>query len=660
MINNEELSLKIAEAISPHRKRSERFVGMAPYTLRFEIRKYSGTSQKPEKVNILDKTIINLIGNGVHDLPTISEKLGFDYLYDLDRDILSSNVDYIKKNLQFITGDDRNLSLTPNGKTVYETGEYVREIQSKFDLYVIPECPYYPALKECLIGHPSIIKGKRETKDEDLSLAEISFIAESQASHVQHIESNLKLIGAEFKSYVEAEINIYVCFIQSIRDNSVRTIIYDASTNSVLSLLSSLFDGNTTLRDSLLRQCLKNEEDEDEAVKVESGDKPQEQILAEESQLREAEEKGEEVSEGDENYKTVGSIFDSAEFEKELHEIFERHQNEEIWLISPWIRKYAFLRSREPMIRRFLDQGGTIFIGYSEPEKIGEEMVDSASMSVVRRLDDNYDRFYYAELPKFHYKNVIEYKDKVTTLYTGSFNVLSFCINDSTEHYRMEQMMLANESTAVKTRNEYLKLFSKQYIERLVVKVDSMKTGTTLKASKLKYLEDCDVLKDWYHLLADKAEEKSVKIDLNAITEISREELIKLAMRIVNLPYQDDRYFIQALLSAYLYLFEDAKAENDVKAQNNIEQRLYQFIQRNSIYKICRFGMRRGYDDEKKTVVRIICNDINFEFGDIALPRNIFQTINKHKEIFNFKEANIKIAKRNMKELLYNSAKAVI
>ena len=660
MINNEELSLKIAEAISPHRKRSERFVGMAPYTLRFEIRKYSGTSQKPEKVNILDKTIINLIGNGIHDLPTISKKLGFDNLYDLDRDILSSNVDYIKKNLQFITGDDRNLSLTPNGKTVYETGEFVREIQSKFDLYIIPECSYYPALKECLEGHPGIIKGKRETKDEDLSLAEISFIAESQASHVQHAESNLKLIVAELKNYVEAEINIYVCFLQSIRDNSVRTIIYDASTNSVISLLSSLFDGNTTLRDALLRQCLKNEEDKDEAVKVDSGDKPQEQILAEENLLREAEEKGEDVSEGDENYKTVGSIYDSAEFEKELHEIFERHQNEEIWLISPWIRKYAFLRSREPMIRKFLDQGGTIFIGYSEPEKLGEEMVDSASMSVVRRLDENYDRFYFAELPKFHYKNVIEYKDKVTTLYTGSFNVLSFCINDSTEHYRMEQMMLANEGTAVKTRNDYLKLFTKQYIERLIVKVDSMKAGTTLKAPKLKYLEDCNVLKEWYHLLADKAEEKSVKIDLNAISEISREELIKLAMKIVNLPYQDDRYFIQALLSAYLYLFEDAKTENDVKAQNNIEQRLHHFIQRNSIYKICRFGMRRGYDDERKTVVRIICNDINFEFGDISLPRNIFQTINKHKEIFNFKEANIKIAKRNMKELLYNSAKAVI
>ena len=660
MINNDELSLRIAEAISPHRKRSERFVGMVPYTLHFEIRKYSGTSRKPEKVNVLDKTVINLIGRGVHDLPTISKKLGFDILYDLDREILLSNVDYIKKDLQFITGDDRNLSLTSIGKTVYETGEFVREVQSKFELYVIPEYTYYPALKECLAGHPSIIKGKRETKDEDLSLDQIRFIAESQASHVQHTESNLNLIGAELKNYIGAEVSIYVCFLQSVRDNSVRTIIYDASTNSVISLLSTLFDSNTTLRDSLLRQCLKNEVEEEEVVKVESGDKPQEQIQAEENLLQEVEEKGEDVSEGDENYKTVGSIYDSAEFEKELHEIFEHHQNEEIWLISPWIRKYAFIRKREPKIRKFLDQGGTIFIGYSEPEKLGEEMVDPDSMSVVKRLDANYDRFYYAELPKFHYKNVIEHKDKQTTLYTGSFNILSFCINDNEEHYRMEQMMLANEDSAVKTRNSYLQQFAKQYIERFVVKVDSMKEGTTLKAAKLKYFDSCDVLNDKFQLLSEKAKEKSVTIDLNAVSEISREELVDIAMKILNLPYQDERYYIQSLLSALLYLFDNAKVSNDTKAQNTIEQRLHRLVQRNSIFKICRFGMRRGYEDERKTVVRIICNNINFEFGDIALPKNIFALLNKHKEIFNFKEANITTANRNLKQILYNSAKAVL
>ena len=162
MINNENLSLRIAEAISLHRKRSERFVGMVPYTLRFEIRRYWGTSQKPEKVNILDKTIINLIGKGVRDLTTISKKLGFDYQYDLDRNILSSNVDICRNNLQFITGDARNLSLTSNGKAIYETGEFVKLVTSNFDLYVIPEYPYYPALKQCVVGHPGIIKGKRE------------------------------------------------------------------------------------------------------------------------------------------------------------------------------------------------------------------------------------------------------------------------------------------------------------------------------------------------------------------------------------------------------------------------------------------------------------------------------------------------------------------
>jgi len=660
IIKNEELSLRVAEAISPHRKRSERFVGMVPYTLNFEIRKYSGTSQKPEKVNILDKTIINLIGRGLSDLPTIMKKLGFDALYDLDRDLLSYNMEYLKSKLQFVTGNNRNLSLTPSGKVVYETGEFIREIQSKFDLYIIPELSYYPALKECFEGHPHIVKGKRETKDEDLSLEQIRFVAEYQASHVQHTEGNLKLIGANLNSYVKAQVEIYICFLQSVRDNSIRTIIFDESTNSVIPLLSSLFDGNIPLRDSLLKQCLKNEVEDESVEKIESGDKPQEQIQAEELILAEVSEKGEEVSEEERNARTVGSIFDSVEFEKELHDIFEKHQNEEIWLISPWIRKYAFLRSREPMIRKFLDQGGTIFIGYSEPEKLGEEMVDPISMSVVKRLDDNYDRFFYAELPKFHYKNVIEYKDKQTTLYTGSFNVLSFCINDSTEHYRMEQMMLANEEAAEKTRNTYLQLFAKQYVERLVVKVDSMQPGSILKASKLKYLEDCEVLQEYYPLLAEKAEEKSVKVELNAITETSREDLVDLAMKIVNIPYQDDKYFIQALLSSYLFLYEDAKTNNDLKGQTFIEQKLHRLVQRNSIYKICRFGMRRGYEDEKKTVVRIICNDINFEFGDLALPKNIFQTINKHKEIFNFKEANIKIAKRSMKELLYNSAKAFV
>ena len=49
-MNNNELTLRIAEAIKPYRKRSERVIGYVPYTLDFEMRRYHGTSQKPEKI----------------------------------------------------------------------------------------------------------------------------------------------------------------------------------------------------------------------------------------------------------------------------------------------------------------------------------------------------------------------------------------------------------------------------------------------------------------------------------------------------------------------------------------------------------------------------------------------------------------------------------
>lgn len=662
MENNiiDDITLRIAEAIAPYRKRSERFVGTVPYSLSYEIRKYTGTAQKAEKVNIFNKTIVNLIGRGLQDTSSIANAMGLDFQYDLEKNILLENLEFVKTRLQLISRKNNSFSLTAKGRHYYEKGEYIQSFQSPFEIVVVPECAYFPFMKECMSGHPNIKKKKRAKKTDVLNLSQIKKLAEHQASNVQHKETGLELIAASFDSFVEASVEIYICFMQNVCDNSIRTIIYDDTINAIIPQLSMLFDENDSLRDSLLKKCLKNEVADEEAEIVESGEKPEEQVQAETDIIAEVEEKGEELFEGETIRKSVGSIYDSAEFEKELHEIFENHQNQEIWLISPWIRKYAFLRSREPKIRKFLDQGGAVFIAYSEPEKLGEEMVDPMSMKVVKRLDAYYDRFYYAELPKFHYKNVIEHNMNGTVLYTGSFNVLSFCINDNTEHYRMEQMMLANEESAKNTRNDYLNIFAKKYIERYIVKMGAMQNGVTLRASKLKYLEDCGFLQNWFHLLKEKADEKSIKLDLNDVTDISRKELMALADKITSMSYKEDSYYIQALLSALLFLYEDAKANNNQKNKDNVEQQLYRLFMRNSIYKICRFGIRRGYEDERKTVVRIICNDINFEFGDIALRNDIFRILNKHKETFNYKEENIKIALRNIKSLLYNSAKVVL
>ena len=82
------LTQKIAECIVPYRKRTERMVGYIPYSLNFEIREYNGVSQMPEKVSVLEKTIVYLIDNGDNDIRIISKLLGLDFDYDIEKNII--------------------------------------------------------------------------------------------------------------------------------------------------------------------------------------------------------------------------------------------------------------------------------------------------------------------------------------------------------------------------------------------------------------------------------------------------------------------------------------------------------------------------------------------------------------------------------------------
>lgn len=651
--------LRIAEAIAPYRKRTERYVGCVPYKLKFEIRSYNGTSQKPLKVNVITKTIIKLIAQGLTDINDIAEAMGMSYKYDLEKMILKESVDHAQKNLEFIRGSRHNLALTYDGQDFYRNGELVKKYQSSFEIVVAPISPDFPYLRDIISKHPGVMKKSTLLKKENLSLLQIKNIAEVQATNVQHSETKLELINAEMQKYVEAEIQLYVCFMQDIRDNSIRTIIYDDVKQITIPKLSSLFDDNNKLRDSLLRDCLKKEVEEETIEKVDSGEKTEDQIHAEDLII--ANENSTDKHNEKDNHKEVGSVYDSMEFEMELSSIFSNQNNQEIWLISPWIRNYAFLRSREPKIRDFLNRGGAIFIGYSEPEKMGEQMVEPMSMSVIERLEQNYERFYYTELPKFHMKNVIEYNGNNATLYTGSFNVLSFCISESTEHYRMEQMMLANENTANEARNKYLNYFTQKYIHKYITDLETLQKGSKLNAPKLSYLDKCGVLQENLDLLKNESGKDSVEINVPAIEETRQKELIEIAKRVVSLDYKKDANFIQAYLSACLFLLECAKTNKNESDFQFVEQKLNQILMHNSIYGICRFNLRPGYEDNRKSVVRVIYKDKNFEFMDVSLQRNAFLSVNKHKEIINFKEEGIRLIKeKSLEVILYNSAKDVL
>ncbi len=73
------------------------------------------------------------------------------------------------------------------------------------------------------------------------------------------------------------------------------------------------------------------------------------------------------------------ALYDSLSFELELQKIFNEDDPDEIWLISPWIRKGAFMHDRGPLIENFLkDENKRVFIAYSEPasNNDGKPMMD--------------------------------------------------------------------------------------------------------------------------------------------------------------------------------------------------------------------------------------------------------------------------------------------
>ena len=658
MSNKQYITNKLIKAVISHRKMSERFIGYVSYNLAFQLLTYSGTSLKPEKISVLEKSIVKLIAKGVSDLHEISRILGLDMNNDVESSIMSEALVTLRNNLQMIQGSTRSLSITREGIEYVRTGQCSKIFTRNFEIAYIPKCVDFTLLNSCLKGEFGVSE-VRNLK-EPLSLGQLRPFAESQASYMQNQDTGISLQSATLKRRVKAEYLLYVCFVQSIRDNSIRTIIYDGNVNSVIPELSSLFNSKEYLN-KLLPKCIKKEVTSESLEETQFGDKDEEQINIE-AEIIKLENKQEQSEASKSKDSLVGLTFNSLEFEKQLLEIFENHRNEEIWMVSPWIKKHAFLNNREPMIRKFLDRGGIIFVGYSESEREGEEMVDRISMDVLKRLDANYDKFYYAELPKFHSKNVIEYKKGKSTLYSGSFNILSFCIKDQTTHYRREEMTITNYTQANNKREEYLKLFAEKYVLEYTKKLSNSNTGDNINISKLEYLNKTGIVTDTISSFENKA--NLTDVNLVSDTNLTQKEYFQLANNILKENGDlDDNLYIQAVLSACAYCFDYYSEKYDITNQGKILNILYSILlSKQSFYNnnYCRFTIRKGKEDEKKSILNIICNGFNFEFKEISMPKVVFNNIFERKERISFIEENIQLAKYSVNErILYNSAKAL-
>ena len=478
--NMNSVSLQIARTMAGVKKISERIIGYLPYNYSFVCQKFKATSNRPAKITPLERAVVGILKiDGNQDLVAIGNILGLDVLHDTaEKEILNRAIESMRT-YGVIEGDDSYLTLTDKGNIFASTGERPETYKGSFDLWIDPKHPNFTGLKNCFKAE--CVEDLTEDSDKiELSLDSIKDFAEQQASNFQTAKLRYVLSGAEYESHAAKQYKIYVCFLQSVRDNVITTFVYDANQGLLLPTLSEVIEQDQELKQQLLEKCITLEcENEDTEILADSTEKTKEQTEAEQQLIADEDD----VNRQEESKITVGSVakdgrlhkkalYDSLSFEAELHNIFTDDNADEIWMISPWIGK-AFVLCRLPYIKTFLDAGKKIFIAYSKDEGSVKSassnggMVAPSAQKAIDNLLENYpSQFFCAQLPAFHTKNVIEKKGDQCIMFTGSFNVLSFSVNEKQTQIRREEMALAHHQMAVNKYDEYLKEFINSYIDK--------------------------------------------------------------------------------------------------------------------------------------------------------------------------------------------------
>lgn len=213
------------------------------------------------------------------------------------------------------------------------------------------------------------------------------------------------------------------------------------------------------------------------------------------------------------------ALYDSLSFEIELQKIFNEDDPDEIWLISPWIRKSAFIHDRGPLIENFLkDDSKRVFIAYSEPasNNDGKPMMDEEVEPGIKLLAEQYPNFFYVQLPEFHLKNVIEVKGNQKILFSGSFNVLSFSVSEQQKHVRREEMTLAHHTVAKNKYADFQLEFAQIYAERIKKEIEVLDSSSisNYKNERLEYFSGIDnqEIQKIFSPIEDLLEEKNLSV----------------------------------------------------------------------------------------------------------------------------------------------------
>ena len=496
----EPIGTRIAKAVFEEKKISERIFGYISYDINFVKATYVGKTQRPAKISSLEKGIVGiLLVDETSSFDKIGLILGLDVVNDkAEQSILRSAIETLR-GFNAIEGDDSCMALTEAGRTYADKGERPDTYSKSFDIYVDKSHMSWLNIKNCIGENISKITEINTPCDNlDLSLDQIKQYAEYQAQDVHFPQNRYLLESAIWSEGHEASYKVYVCFVQSVAaSDQVRAFVFDENTNALNATMSEQINSNSELMSELLENCIKLEcEIEEETVVLEGDDievakseisddikEAEKQLLIEEENAQKADSSSTQTlpistpsfSEKERLHKKA--LYDSLSFELELQKIFNEDNPDEIWLISPWIRKGAFMHDRGPLIENFLkDESKRVFIAYSEPasNNDGKPMMDEEVEPGIKQLDDQYPNFFYVQLPEFHLKNVIEVKGDQKVLFSGSFNVLSFSVSEQQKHIRREEMTLAHHSVAKNKYADFQLEFAEIYASRILKEIETL------------------------------------------------------------------------------------------------------------------------------------------------------------------------------------------
>ena len=562
----EPISSRIAKAVYEAKRISERIVGYVSYEIKFVRATYDGKTQRPAKITALEKGIVGiLLIDETSSFEKIGAILGLDVTNDKAEQSILRNAINLLKGFGAIEGDDSCYALTNEGRVYADKGERPDSYTKSFDIFVDVNHPSWLDIKN---GIGENIKKVEEINtpcdDINIDLEKIKSYAENQAQDVHFPQNRYLLESATWHSGHEASYKIYVCFVQNVANSDdVRAFVFDESSNSLNEVFANYINKDSSLKEELLNNCIHYQIENCEETTILEGDDVEVAKLEISEEIKEAEKKiiKEENGEIDDNNEDESelsqsnelsgpsitkvpakerlhkkALYDSLSFEVELQKIFTEDDPDEVWLISPWIRKGAFLHDRGPMIEDFLrDENKRVFIAYSEPatNNDGKPMMDEEVEPGIKLLDEQYPNFFYVQLPEFHLKNVIEVKGDQKVLFSGSFNVLSFSVSDQQTHVRREEMALAHHSVAKKKYEDCQLEFAEIYANRIKKEIEQLDLTmlSNYKNERLDYFLNIDneEIRKLFSPLEDMLEEKAyerIKSEVN-------KKLVKIGQELV-------------------------------------------------------------------------------------------------------------------------------